>query len=138
MYGQIPYDETYTGAHYADKFYQALAPYHLPLNGYFDPSAKDKSLNRGQIARIIAAVYGLDYDLEEAIMFMYANNFSSGMSDMERTVETYGKDYPLSRAAAASFLHKMSSVTSVVDVEGNIIPVRSREIIGLMNASLRE
>jgi hypothetical protein len=130
-YGRIPYDETYTGTHYADKFYNVLAPYHLPLEGFFDASAKDKPLNRGQIAQIIASVYGLDYGLEDAIMFMYANNLSSGMSVKERTVETYGRDFPLTRAAAASFLHKMSSVTRVIDAEGNIIHVKNREIIGL-------
>ncbi|NLX63810.1 MAG: hypothetical protein GX022_03385 [Clostridiaceae bacterium] len=130
-YGQVPYDETYMGTHYSDKFYNALAEYNLPLKGYTDPTAKDIPLNRGEIARIIAAVFGLDYDLEDSIVFMYANNFSAGMSTTERTVETYGKDYPFTRAAAASFLSKMSSVARVVDVNGNIIPLNNRKIIGL-------
>lgn len=130
-YGNVPYHEDTAGSHYAEAFYQALAPYHLPFQGYTDPSAYDKRLNRGQIAQIIAAVYGLDYSLEEAIIFMYINNFSNGTSATKKAIETYGKDLPLTRAAAAAFFQRMSDVTEVVDIEGNIIPVESRQIIGL-------
>lgn len=130
-YGNLDYDENYAGTHYADKFYQALEPYHLPLGGYTVPSCKNTQLNRGQVAQIIAAVYGLNYEIDDAIMFMYANNFSAGMSSTQRTVETYGKDLPITRAAAVAFLQKMSAVTKVVDIQGNIHYVDQRGLIGL-------
>lgn len=130
-YGRLHYDEAYAGTHYADKFYRALEPYQLPLKGYSDPSFKNTPLSRGQIAQVIAAVYGLNYDLNDAILFMYANNFSAGTSSTQKTVETYGKDLPFTRAAAAAFLKKMSAVTQVVDLQGNIRHVSQQGLIGL-------
>ena len=132
-YGQIPYDETYAGSHFADKFYLAIKNKNLPLQGLQDVSIKDNPINRGRIAQIIAAVYGLNYSVDDAILFMYANNFSSGTSATRRTIETYGKDLPFIRAAAASFMQKMSSVTQVIDLYGNVIPVNTRQIIGVYN-----
>jgi hypothetical protein len=53
------------------------------------------------------------------------------MSSTQRTVETYGKDLPITRAAAVAFLQKMSAVTKVVDIQGNIHYVDQRGLIGL-------
>lgn len=132
-YGKVPYNHIHEGTHYADIFYKALEVYNLPLEGDTDLLAKDEPINRGRIAQIIAAMYGFQYSVDESIMFMYKNNFSNGMSVTQKTIETYGKEYDLTRAAAAAFMQKMSQVTQVVDLKGRIISVKERNIIGIMN-----
>ena len=135
-YGQIQIEKTNNTSHYADDYYKILETFNLPLEGYTDSSIKDTSLYRGKIAKIIASLFGLEYDIDDAIMFMYKNNFSNGISTKEKTIETYGKDLTFTRSAAAAFLHRMSTVTQVVDLEGNIITVTPRQIIGINNNSV--
>ena len=130
-YGQLPLDDSITGTHYADKYYSALEGLKLPFDGYMDASMKVKPISRGKIAQAVAAVYGLNYSIDDAIMFMYKNDFSKGTSTKERTVATYGMNLTLTRGAAAAFLQRMSSVSQVIDLQGNIIYVSPRQIIGL-------
>jgi len=106
----------------------------LPLKGLEDSSQKDIPINRGRIAQIIAAVHGLDYTVDESIMFMYLNNFSVGMSKTEMTINTYGKEMEFTRAAATAFMQKMSITTQIKDLEGNVIKVEPRKIMGLYSS----
>ena len=133
-FGQLSIDMDFLGDHFSDKFYKSLESKCLPLKGLEDSSQKDIPINRGRIAQIIAAVYGLDYTVDESIMFMYLNNFSVGMSKTEMTINTYGKEMEFTRAAATAFMQKMSITTQIKDLEGNVIKVEPREIMGLYSS----
>lgn len=136
-YGQIQIDKTKNSSHHSNNYYKELEVFNLPLDGYKDLGVKDAPINRGKVAKIIASIFGFDYDLNDAIMFMYKNNFSNGTSVKEKTYETYGKDLNFTRGEASAFLHRMSTITQVVDLEGNVITVAKRQIIGIKNTLLQ-
>ncbi|WP_026701746.1 S-layer homology domain-containing protein [Salibacterium aidingense] len=106
------------GNHWAQGIYDSLGNHDLPLQGYTNDSEKNSAINRGTLARVIAATQDHDDDIHSAVDFMYENNISSGR-DGEQTYEAYGVSETLTRAQAAVFFSNLEdSGLTVIRDEG--------------------
>ena len=85
------------GKHWSQSIYDELSQWELPLLGYDNDKVKEKSITRGQVARVVAAKNGFNLDEKQAVYYMYENDLSSGMIPGRLTFESYGVDKPLQR-----------------------------------------
>ena len=89
---------------------------------------------RGQVAKIVAAKYGFNLNLEQAVLFMYANDLSSGMKPL-KSYENYGVDIPLRRDQAAVFLQKIFS-SNYTSFLGQASSIKGAEIAGIAGIAI--
>lgn len=94
---------------WSEPYYLELGKYELPFRGYDKLENRDVALSRGNVAQIVAAKYGFNLTVRQAVYFMYENELSSGKSTKERTYESYGVGDPLTRAQALTFLKNMTN-----------------------------
>lgn len=100
-----------TDTHWAQPYYDAVREYELPLRGYDNSQegnqAKNAELNRGDIAKLIAAKNGFNLDLKAAVDYMYENELSNGTNPNMKTFESYGVNEKLHRDQAVTFLFRV-------------------------------
>lgn len=97
-------------AHWSDPYYTAMNKFNLPFKGYTNISFRDKPVDRGTIAQIVASKNGFDLPLALAIQYMYDNELSQGMDANVQNFNTYGADKSLTRAEAVTFLERLNSI----------------------------
>ena len=99
--------------HWADEYYDSLAAYSTPLNGYFDNTLRNKPVKRGVVAQVIGYLTGSATSLSEA------TNFLTGVGiEIEQNILFEGKDLDqffgevndLTRAQVATLLYSLHKV----------------------------
>lgn len=123
-----------SGTYWADPFYDELKKFQLPLKGYEDLKSRQKAITRGEVAKIIAAKNGFNLNERQAVYYMYENNLASGLIQNEMTFESYGVDYPLTRAQLVTFFLKLESYkgnTTFMDKYSNISADEIGGILGI-------
>ena len=95
------------GKHHASGNYQYLRSKNIPLDGAGNAKVRDLPINKGQVARIIAAFKGVDLSEGQAIQFMYMNDLATGATG-KNDYKDYGAKNSISRAEAAVFFDRLS------------------------------
>lgn len=102
-----------TNALWSDDFYNRLAMYSVPMNGYFDNSIRNKAVKRGVVAQALAYLSeGKEmYSLNNSVMFLLETGISTGQGaiDMNNVVNSFGYHNNLTRAQAVTFLYRMEN-----------------------------
>jgi hypothetical protein len=91
------------GSGTTDEVYALAQKYNLPAVGITDPAKRKTELTRIQVARLLAAANGRNYNNEGAIAYMYEHGITKG-TDGESTIAGYGNDKKVSRVEAIQFL----------------------------------
>ncbi|WCK55483.1 S-layer homology domain-containing protein [Aneurinibacillus sp. Ricciae_BoGa-3] len=89
----------------SDVLYKVASKYNLPVIGGMSQQDRGKPVTRGQVARLLAATAGKNYNTNNAIAFLYDNNISKGKK--EETIKGFDSEGPISRAEAIQLLKKM-------------------------------
>ncbi|WP_248928020.1 3D domain-containing protein [Paenibacillus hamazuiensis] len=97
--------------HWADPLYKKAAKLNYPVSGINDAAKRSTPLPRLNAAEIMAAAYGYDYQGEDAIIFVMANDLAGGKDD-SFTVESFRGADPITRAEAVELI-KRSKVRQV-------------------------
>ncbi|NLU09959.1 MAG: S-layer homology domain-containing protein [Tepidanaerobacter acetatoxydans] len=116
--------------HWSDNIYEELKKWEIPLKGYNDNKARDTGLSRGEVARVVAAKYGLNLNERQAVYFMYENDLTYGMIPGEMTFNSYNVDAALNRVMAVEFMRKLNS-QGYVKFMGKEIPADNKEMVGI-------
>lgn len=106
-------DNTYPtnpGEYFAEGTYRYFKSKHMPLNGLNDSQVymRDQPITRGEVARIMAAFYGYDLSLPNAVYFMYKKNLSNGLTG-KKDYRDYGVDQYMTRAQTAAFFERLGN-----------------------------
>ena len=128
-----------SGEHWAKEIYNVLAKYKLPIAGATNTKERDTAIKRKDLAKIVAASHGFDLTYEQAIEYMYENEFSAGNDPIKKTYETYGAEENLQRQQAVMFLMKIDSKLKEkgkVVFRGKSYPVKSREMVGIADGGI--
>lgn len=109
--GDLP---KYNGAaSWSDTYYDALARYSVPLNGYFDQKLRNTAVKRGVVAQTIGYTAGEEAELPKAIRFLMEEGISTGQNPQyegKDVLRYFGTDNALTRAQVVTFLHRMQKV----------------------------
>lgn len=136
----IPVNDGAVGTHWSQKYYDAVKKFELPLGGYGNTKSSDAAKNtvmtRGDVARIVAAKYGFNLDLNNAVLFMYQNDLSSGTATA-KTYENYGVEMSLQRDQAATFIHRIFN-SGYTKFNGKTSTVKGAEIAGVAGTKIQE
>ena len=100
-------------SHWADGYYDRLAAYGTPLNGYFDNTLRNKPVKRGVVAQAISYLTGNANSLSQSIEFMIATGITTGQNPQfegEDLYQFFGSANNLTRAQVATFLYRMHNV----------------------------
>jgi|GEM_PF-5483676 len=100
----------YTKYHWADKYYDGVASYGVPLNGYFDTTIRDKSVKRGVVAQAISHLTGNANSLIDSINFMINEGITTGQNPQFEGKDLFtffGSNSDLTRSQVAAFLYRM-------------------------------
>ncbi|MGE7114925.1 S-layer homology domain-containing protein [Lysinibacillus sp. NPDC047702] len=94
--------------HWADDYYNQLASYSVPLNGYLSNTLRDENVKRGVVAEAIAYLAQDELTLEKSIQYLYDHQISTGQNPNEALIERhFGANNYLNRAQAVSFIHRL-------------------------------
>lgn len=125
------------GGHWSTNYYGGLDDFLLPLRGYTNDNIKDAEISRGQIAQVIAAKYGFNLSMKQAVYFMYENELSIGNDANLRTYESYGYAQSLTRAQAVTFMQRIDAMENKTmtfkgqtSIKGQ--PKDNKEILGIV------
>lgn len=125
--------------HWSDKYYDALASYGVPLNGYFDPIIRDKSVKRGVVAQAISHLTGNVNSLTDSINYMIGEGITTGQNpefEGKDLFKFFGSNNNLTRAQVAAFLYRMHNL-NIEQANGIAIEVHnnngSLSLVGLAN-----
>lgn len=106
--GDLP---KYTGAlTWSDTYYDALATYGVPVNGYFDQSLRNSAVKRGLVAQTIGYTIGNTTSLQQAIQYLMDENISTGQNPEYKNKDIlryFGASNSLTRAQVVTFLYRM-------------------------------
>ncbi|MFF2793321.1 S-layer homology domain-containing protein [Lysinibacillus xylanilyticus] len=100
----------YTKYHWADRYYDGLASYGVPLNGYFDTTIRDKAVKRGVVAQAISHLTGNANSLIDSINFMINEGITTGQNPQFEGKDLFtffGSNSNLTRSQATAFLYRM-------------------------------
>lgn len=94
---------------WSDDYYNTLASYAAPLNGYFDNAIRNQTVKRGVVAQVLANLSGYRMNLTESIEFLLENEVSTGQNggDSTNILHYFGAANDLSRAQVVTFLYRM-------------------------------
>ncbi|MFC7686219.1 S-layer homology domain-containing protein [Ureibacillus sp. GCM10028918] len=103
------HDENALTQHWADKAYQSLAAYGVPLNGYIDHSFRNQPVKRGLVAQVLVYLGHDGLDLTQSIEFLLDHKISTGQNLDQKNdlLKYFGSSNELTRAQAVTFLYKM-------------------------------
>ncbi len=115
-------------SHWADKYYNQLAAYGTPLNGYFDNTLRNKRVKQGVVAQAIGHLTGNTTSLSEAINFMIIKGVKTGPNfPFEGQLDSLTKDLTLAEVAVLLYhMHKVGLE------EATDVPVEKRADISLV------
>lgn len=97
-------------ANWSDDFYNQLASYGVPLNGYFDNRIRAATVKRGVVAQAIAHLASGKKSLDQSIQFLLDTYISSGLNPQyeERNLQKfYGVTSNMTRAQVVTMLYRM-------------------------------
>lgn len=95
---------------WSDEFYNKLASYGVPLNGYLDNNMRNETVKRGIVAQSIGYLQGQNKDLTTAVEFLINNNISTGQDNTKTNVlDKFGTNKELTRAQIVTFLYRMDN-----------------------------
>jgi len=110
---EIPYDElkkqTPT-ANWSDEYYNRLASYGVPLNGYLDNNIRAASIKRGVVAQAITHLAKGKSGLDQSIQFLLDYYISTGQNpqyENRNLQKFFGVTNKLTRAQVVIILHRM-------------------------------
>ena len=122
-------------SHWAQVYYDELRKYGIPLKGYNDDKAKDELLTRGDIARITAAKNGFNLTEEQAIYYMFENDFTKDVIttiwDRSKNILSFRKDNYARRDQITDFFKTMESKNNTTFM-GRASEVKGSEIKGIV------
>ena len=114
-------------SHWADEYYNQLATYGTPLNGYFDNTLRDKLVKRGVVVHAIGHLTGNTTSLSEAINLMTMKGVKTGPV-FPFECQLFGLTNDLTRAQVAVLLYQLHKV----GLEEATVAVEKREDISLV------
>ncbi|MFJ7734508.1 S-layer homology domain-containing protein [Lysinibacillus sp. NPDC097231] len=97
---------------WSDTYYDALATYGVPLNGYFDSGLRNKSVKRGVVAQAIGHLSGNANSLTDSINYMIGEGITTGQNPQYENsdlLKYFGSNNTLTRAQVVAFLYRMDS-----------------------------
>ncbi len=97
---------------WSDTYYDALATYGVPLNGYFDSGLRNKSVKRGVVAQAIGHLSGNANSLTDSINYMIGEGITTGQNPQYENsdlLKYFGSNNTLTRAQVVAFLFRMDS-----------------------------
>lgn len=105
---------------WSDPYYDALASYGAPLNGYFDNNIRNMPIKRGTVAQAIGYLVGDTYDLEDSIRYMLFEGITVGQNpeyENKDLQQFFGTTNQLTRAQVVTFLYRMNTkeITKIGD-----------------------
>lgn len=89
--------------HWADGYYLIAHQYGLPV---YDQEYRNIPITRGQVAQLISAALGKDYNVNKSIEYMYELGLSSGRTGKKTIADFYPNDY-LTRAETVQFIRNL-------------------------------
>lgn len=99
-------------AHWADEYYDALAQYAVPLNGYFHNNIRNQPIKRGVVAQALAYIADGRTNLRESIEFLLFNRITTGQNpeyQYTNLEKFFGVSNHLTRAQIVTFLYRMEN-----------------------------
>ena len=135
--GQVPQPKP--GEHWATPVYKVAQEYLLPFKGLDNATTRENAINRGDVARTVAAAYGFNLTLEQSVEFMYENEFSFGTNANLMDFSTYGVNDNLLREQAVVFIQRINDLVlkrGGVLYRGNLYPAQQGNLQGLKNGGL--
>ena len=97
-------------ANWSDEFYNQLASYGVPLNGYFDNRIRAATVKRGVVAQAITHLASGKKGLDQSIQFLLDTYISSGQNPQyaDRNLQKfYGVMNNMTRAQVVTMLYRM-------------------------------
>lgn len=132
--GQVPAAKG--NEHWADPAYRVAQDLLLPFKGLNSANVRNNAINRGDVARTIAAAFGFNLNLEQAVEFMYDNEFSAGTNPNLRNYSTYGVNSSLTRQDAVVFIQRINDLVAQrggVNYRGTFYPIQIGSVPGIKN-----
>lgn len=94
----------------SDPFYNTLAAYKVPLNGYFDNNIRGQAIKRGVVAQALTHVLDGQATLKDSIQFLLDHHITSGQyPQYENTdlIKFFGSSNQLTRAQVVTLFHNL-------------------------------
>ncbi|TQR39560.1 S-layer homology domain-containing protein [Lysinibacillus sphaericus] len=110
---ESPYDELKKqtpAANGSDEYYNRLASYGVPLNGYFDNNIRAASVKRGVVAQAITHLANGKSGLDQSIQFLLDYYISTGQNfqyENRNLQKFFGVTNNMTRAQVVTMLHRM-------------------------------
>lgn len=110
---ESPYDEVKKqtpAANWSDEFYNRLASYGAPLNGYFDNNIRAANVKRGVVAQAITHLTKGKSGLDQSIQFLLDYYISTGQNfqyENRNLQKFFGVTNNMTRAQVVTMLHRM-------------------------------
>jgi len=110
---ESPYDELKKQtppANWYDEFYNRLASYGVPLNGYFDNTIRGANVKRGVVAQAITHLAHGKSGLDQSIQFLLDYYISTGQNlqyENRNLQKFFGVTNNMTRAQVVTMLHRM-------------------------------
>ncbi|MEK4423712.1 CAP and S-layer homology domain-containing protein [Solibacillus sp. FSL K6-1523] len=127
---------------WSDIYYDRLNYYNAPVKGADNYSVREKSINRGTLAQLIAFAHGKPSDLNSAVTYLMAEGISSGQNMNESDpAKIFGASNSLTRSQAVTFLYRMSQnnqgtlAASVLSGTSNVAPTKPTTPLESLDAS---
>lgn len=112
---ETPYDELKKqtpSANWSDEYYDRLASYGVPLNGYFDNTMRAAAIKRGVVAQAITHLADGKRSLDASIQFLIDSYISTGQNpqyENRNLQKFFGVSNNMTRAQVVTLLHRMAS-----------------------------
>ena len=103
---------------WSDEYYQTLAAYGVPLNGYFNTSSRNTTVKRGVVAQALAYLADGKTNLTDSIQYLITNEITVGQdkSYENKDIKKYfGSNNSLTRKQVVTFLNRMDN-KEIVDL----------------------
>ncbi|MED3799708.1 S-layer homology domain-containing protein [Lysinibacillus capsici] len=104
--------------HWSDDFYDQLASYSVPLNGYVNEMQRFEPVKRGVVAEALAYLAEDEMTLKDSIQFLYDNKISNGQNPTEKLIEQhFGYANDVTRSQVIVFFYKLH-LANIKSVQG--------------------
>lgn len=95
-----------------DSYYNTLAAYQVPLNGYFQNDIRERAVTRGVVAQAITHVADGNATLNQSIQFLLDHSISSGQNpkyEHTNLAKYFGASNNLTRAQVVAFFYNLQN-----------------------------
>ncbi|MEC1179559.1 S-layer homology domain-containing protein [Metasolibacillus meyeri] len=102
-----------TQENWSDVFYDSLASYGVPLNGYLHNTIRSQPVKRGVVAQAIAHLADGKHDLNSSIEFLLEHYISTGQNPKYENRDLqkfFGTTNNMTRAQVVTLLYRMDSM----------------------------